>query len=90
VSSGRLAVSAILWQVIATVVAQLSLKNPDTLLWLGGPVVLSLGVLIAGLLVRKHSRQGGAALLVLGIGGLILAAAWIAFSFFVDATLGDT
>ena len=75
---------------MTTALAELTLDNPDTLLWLGGPVVLSLGVLSAGLLVRKHSRQGGAGLLVLGIGGLILAAAWIAFSFFVDATLGDT
>jgi hypothetical protein len=56
--------------VLTTALAELTLDNPDTVLWLGGPVVLSLGVLIAGLLVRGRSRQAGAALLVLGIGGL--------------------
>jgi hypothetical protein len=76
--------------VVATGLAQLTLKNPDTLLWLGGPVALSLGVLIAGLLVRRQSRQAGAALLVLGIGGLFLSAGWIAFALYVDAVLGDT
>ncbi|HSK14568.1 MAG TPA: hypothetical protein VK915_00210 [Gaiellaceae bacterium] len=75
---------------LTTVLAELTLDNPNTVLWLGGPVVLSLGVLIAGLLVRRHSRQAGAALLVLGIGGLVLSAGWIAFAFYVDAALGDT
>lgn len=70
--------------------AELTLENPDTVLWLGGPVVLSLGVLIAGLLTRRRLPQLGSALLVLGIGGLVLSAGWIAFSFYVDAVLGDT
>jgi ABC-type cobalamin transport system permease subunit len=55
-----------------------------------GPPVLSLVVLIAGLFARKHSRQAGSALLVIGIGGVILSGAWIAFAFYVDAVLGDT
>jgi hypothetical protein len=76
--------------VLTTAIAELTLENRDTVLWLGGPLVLSLGVLIAGLLVRSHSRQAGAALLVLGIGGLVLSAGWIAFAFYVDAVLGDT
>jgi hypothetical protein len=76
--------------VLTTALAEINLENRETLLWLGGPLVLSLGVLIAGLLVRRHSRQAGAALLVLGIGGLVLSAGWIAFAFYVDAVLGDT
>jgi hypothetical protein len=73
-----------------TPLAELTLENPDTIVWLGGPVVLSLLVLIAGVLIRRHSPQAGDALLVLGIGGLVLSGAWIAFAFFVDAALGDT
>jgi hypothetical protein len=76
--------------VLTTALAEINLENRETLLWLGGPLVLSLGVLIAGLLVRRHSRQAGAALLVLGIGGLVLSAGWIVFAFYVDAVLGDT
>jgi hypothetical protein len=76
--------------VLTTALAEINLENRETLLWLGGPLVLSLGVLIAGLLVQMHSRQAGAALLVLGIGGLVLSAGWIAFAFYVDAVLGDT
>jgi hypothetical protein len=75
--------------VLITVLAEINLENRDTALWLGGPLVLSLGVLIAGLLVRRRSRQAGAALLVVGIGGLVLSAGWIAFAFYVDAVLGD-
>jgi hypothetical protein len=69
---------------------ELTLDNPDTVLWLGGPVVLSLGVLFAGLFVRSRSPRLGSALLVLGIGGLALSATLIAFSFSVDLVLGDT
>jgi hypothetical protein len=75
--------------VVTTALAEITL-DLDTVLWLGGPLLLSLAVLIAGLLVRRHSRQAGAALLVLGIGGLVLSAGWIAFAFYVDAVLGDT
>jgi hypothetical protein len=76
--------------VLTTALAELTLDNPDTVLWLGGPVVLSLGVLCAGLFMRGYSPQLGSVLLVLGIGGLALSAAWIAFAFYVDAVLGDT
>jgi hypothetical protein len=61
--------------------------NQDAVLWLGGPFVLSLGVLITGLLVRTHSRRAG---VLIGVGGLVLSAAWIAFAFYVDDVLGDT
>jgi hypothetical protein len=64
--------------------------NQDFVIWIIGPPVLSLAVLVAGLFARRHSCQGGDALLVLGIGGLVLSAAWIAFAFYVDALLGDT
>jgi hypothetical protein len=74
---------------VTTALAEITL-DLDTVLWLGGPVALSLGVLTAGLLVRRHSRQAGAALLILGIGGLVLSGGWIAFAFYVDAVLGDT
>jgi hypothetical protein len=64
--------------------------NQEFVIWGIGPAVLSLVVLIAGLIARRHSRQAGSALLVLGIGGLVLSAGWIAFLFWVDAVLGDT
>jgi hypothetical protein len=62
----------------------------DAVLWLGGPFVLSLAVLITGLLVRTHSPRVGVPLIVIGVGGLILSAGWVAFAFWVDAVLGDT
>ena len=64
--------------------------NQEFVIWVIGPAVLSLAVLIAGRFVRRHSRRAGSALLVLGIGGLVLSAGWIAFLFWVDAVLGDT
>jgi hypothetical protein len=64
--------------------------NRDAVLWLGGPFVLSLAVLITGLLVRTHSPRAGVPLIVVGVGGLILSAGWVAFAFWVDAVLGDT
>ena len=66
------------------------LFNQDFVIWVIGPPVASLAVLIAGLLVRSHTPKAGSALLVIGIGGLFLSAAWIAFGFWVDARLGDT
>jgi hypothetical protein len=66
------------------------LFNPDFIIWGIGPPVASLAVLIAGLLVRSHTPKAGSALLVVGVGGLVLSAAWIAFAFYVDAVLGDT
>jgi hypothetical protein len=64
--------------------------NQDFVIWVIGPPVASLAVLVAGLLVRTHSPKVGSALLVFGIGALVLSAAWIAFGFWVDARLGDT
>lgn len=64
--------------------------NQEFVIWVIGPAVLSLAVLIAGLFVQRHSCRAGSALLVLGIGGLVLSAGWIAFLFWVDAVLGDT
>jgi hypothetical protein len=78
------------FQKLITVLAEITLENRDTVLWLGGPLVLSLSVLVAGLLVRGCSRQAGAALPVIGIGGFVLSAGWIAFAFYVDSVLGDT
>jgi hypothetical protein len=66
------------------------LFNQDFIIWGIGPPVASLAVLIAGLLVRRHTPKAGSALLVLGIGGLVLSAAWIAFAVYVDTVLGDT
>jgi CHASE2 domain-containing sensor protein len=64
--------------------------NQNTLAWLGGPLIASLAVLIAGLLVRRRSPRTGFVLVLVGIGGLILSAGWVAFAFYVDAVLGDT
>ena len=64
--------------------------NENTVAWLGGPLVISFGVLIAGLLVRRHSPRAGVLLVAVGVGGLVLSVAWVAFAFYVDARLGDT
>jgi hypothetical protein len=64
--------------------------NQDAVVWLGGPPLASLAVLIAGLFVRRHSPGKGFVLLVAGVAGLVLSAAWVAFIFYVDAVLGDT
>jgi hypothetical protein len=59
-------------------------------LWLGGPTLVAITVLIAGLLVRRHSPVGGFVLLVLGSTGLVISLVWVAFAFYVDSVLGDT
>jgi hypothetical protein len=50
------------------------LFNQDFIIVGIGPPVASLAVLIAGLLVRSHTPKAGSALLVIGIGGLVLSA----------------
>jgi hypothetical protein len=64
--------------------------NEDFLIWGVGPPVTSIVVLIAGLFVRRQSPGTGRVLLVVGLFGLVLSAAWLAFAFYVDAVLGDT
>lgn len=64
--------------------------NQDAVLWLGGPPLASLAILIAGLLLRRHSRGTSLVLLVVGVIGLVSSAGWVAFVFYVDAVLGDT
>jgi hypothetical protein len=81
--------SAMLWVVVALALAEITLSR-HAVLWLGGPFVLSLAVLFAGLLVRTRSPRVGLPLVVIGVGGLILSAGWVAFAFWVDAVLGDT
>jgi hypothetical protein len=70
-------------------IAEITL-NQDAVVWLGGPPFASIAVAIAGLLVRRHSPGTGLALLVVGVIGLVLSAAWVAFIFYVDAVLGET
>jgi hypothetical protein len=70
-------------------VAEITL-NQDAVVWLGGPPLASIALLIAGLLVRRHSPGSGLVLLVVGILGLVASAAWVAFAFYVDAVLGET
>lgn len=64
--------------------------NQDAVLWLGGPLMASIAVLVAGLLVRRRSPGTGLVLLMIGVGCLVASAAWLAFAFYVDAVLGDT
>ena len=64
--------------------------NQEAVVWLGGPPLISLGVFITGLLVRRHSRRAGFVLVAVGAAALVLSAAWIGFAFYVDALLGDT
>jgi hypothetical protein len=66
------------------------LFNQDFVIWCLGPAVASLALLLAGLLVRRRSPRTGLPLVVVGAGGLVLSAAWLAFLFYVDALLGDT
>jgi hypothetical protein len=66
------------------------LFNQDFLIWGIGPPVASLIVLIAGVLVRRNSPRAGLAMVLVGLAGLVLSAAWLAFAFYVDAVLGDT
>jgi hypothetical protein len=78
--------SAMLWVVVALALAEITLSR-HAVLWLGGPFVLSLAVLFAGLLVRTRSPRVGLPLVVIGVGGPILSAGWVAFAFWVDAVL---
>ena len=64
--------------------------DQDAVVWLGGPPLISLGVLITGLLVRRRSPRAGFVLVAIGVAALVLSAAWVAFLFYVDALLGDT
>jgi hypothetical protein len=64
--------------------------NQDAVIWLGGPPLASLAVLIAGLLVRRHSPRPAFVLVAVGVAALVLSVAWVAFAFYVDAVLGDT
>lgn len=64
--------------------------NQDAVVWLGGPPLASLAVLIPGLFVRRHSPRAGLVLVAVGVAGLVMSAAWVAFLFYVDALLGDT
>jgi hypothetical protein len=66
------------------------LFNQDFIVWGIGPPVASLAVLAAGLLVRSYTPKAGSALLLVGVVGLVLSVAWIAFAVYVDAVLGDT
>jgi hypothetical protein len=64
----------------------------ELLFWLGGPLLLSIAALVAGLVVlrrRKH-RQAGRVLFLAGIAGLILSTAWIALVFRVEAIEHDS
>jgi hypothetical protein len=70
-------------------IAEITL-NQDAVVWLGGPPVASIAIVIAGLLVRPRSERMGLVLLVVGVAALVVSAAWVAFIFYVDAVLGDT
>jgi hypothetical protein len=66
------------------------LLNQDFLIWGIGPPAASVGVLVAGLLARRSSPSVGRLMLLVGVIGLVLSAARLAFAFYVDAVLGDT
>jgi hypothetical protein len=62
----------------------------EALLWLAGPVVLSLATLVIGLALRRHHRLAGRALVLLSIVGLFLSASWIALVMRVEAIEHDS
>jgi hypothetical protein len=66
------------------------LFNQEFIIWVIGPFVVSLAVLITGLFVRSDMPTAGWALVVIRVGGFVLSAGWVAFLFWVDAVLGDT
>jgi hypothetical protein len=70
-------------------VAEITL-NQNAVIWLGGPPLAAIALLIAGLVLRRRSPRTGSVLLVVGGFGLFVAAGWVAFLFYVDAVLGDT
>jgi hypothetical protein len=70
-------------------IAEITL-NQDAVVWLGGPPLASIAVLTGGLIVRRYAKGTGLVLLVVGVIGLVVSAAWVAFAFYVDAVLGDT
>lgn len=66
------------------------LLNQDFLIWGIGPPVASLSIVIAGLLARRYSPRAGRVILLVGLVGFVLSAAWLAFAFYVDAVLSNT
>jgi hypothetical protein len=70
-------------------IAEITL-NQNAVVWLGGPPVASIAVLVAGLRVRKRKKRTGSVVLVIGVIALVVSALWVAFAFYVDAVLGDT
>jgi hypothetical protein len=57
----------------------------DGAVWLGGPLVASLVLLICGILLRASDRRRlGRALILIGAGGLLLSIGWIALVLYVD------
>ena len=67
--------------------------SDEAAFWFGGPAALSLTVLATGIVLRRRTdrraRKASTALIVIGIGGLILSGAWVAFASYVDAVLGN-
>jgi hypothetical protein len=62
--------------------------TPEALFWLAGPPLASIAVLVGGLALLSGSdrhRQAGKVLLLVGVGGLVVSAAWIALVFRVEA-----
>lgn len=59
----------------------------EAVLWLGGPLVASIAVLVIGLFLRSRSHGAAPVLLLAGTCGVLLSAAWIALAFYVDAVV---
>jgi hypothetical protein len=58
----------------------------EAVLWLAGPVALSLVTLVVGLaLFRRRHRLTGSTLVIVSIAGLLLSAGWIALAMRIEA-----
>jgi predicted permease len=58
----------------------------ESLLWLAGPVALSLATLVMGLaLLRRQRPVAGQAVVVVSIAGLVLSGLWIALALRIEA-----
>jgi hypothetical protein len=66
--------------------------STEAVLWLGGPLALSIAMLVVGLalLRRSRPRQAGWAVVLVSIAGLLLSAAWIAVVMRVEAIEHDS
>jgi hypothetical protein len=70
-----------------------TLRREDVLLWLVGPAVVSVALVVAGLLMFRSSsrkiKRTGVAPILLGALGVGVSSAWIALVLYVEEVEGE-